>query len=529
LSQATTFSASLVPTVLDAAPDAILVIDNRGQIVFANQQVTALFGYAREELIGLSIDALVPDRFRPRHAAHRERYATSGQRRPMGSGLDLCARRKDGSEVPVEVSLSPITEGPGALVAAAIRDVTDRRHAQEELQSARESAERANLAKSRFLATASHDLRQPLQTLALLTGSLRRLVTDADLTRVLAHQDQAIQAMSKLLNALLDISKLESGAIKPELSDFTVQALFEELRNEFAALAAEKGLELAVEPCDDAIHSDQALLGQVLRNLVSNAIKYTRQGCVRLRCLHEQTFICLEVLDTGVGIPAAQLPYICDEFFQVNVPSNVSRDGYGLGLSIVQRITRLLDLKLDVESEVGRGSRFTLRVPAGHERPARVARGPGRPEPAERTAAPLPHVLLVEDDEAVRGATRLLLRVAGYRVSVAASLPEAEALLREHADVEILVTDYHLGSSDTGLQAIAAARAILGPGLRAVLVTGDTSTAVRALECDERTRIASKPINADEFLELLDGLRRMPAGAATGLSAAAADTAPAPR
>ncbi len=507
-----TFSATLVPTVLDAAPDAMLVIDASGTIVFANQQVTALLGYERPELLGLAVDELVPERFRHRHAGHRRRYSASGQRRPMGSGLDLFARRKDGSEVPVEVSLSPITEGPGALVAAALRDVTDRRRAQLELQAARESAERANLAKSRFLATASHDLRQPLQTLSLLNGSLRRLVSDADLAGVLAQQSQAIQAMTRLLNALLDISKLESGAIRPEITDFTVQALFEELRTEFAALAANKGLELAVEPCSDAIRSDPALVGQVLRNLVSNAIKYTRQGCVRLRCLHEQAFIRLEVLDTGIGIPASQLPYICDEFFQVDVPSNATRDGYGLGLSIVQRITRLLDLRLDVKSELGRGSTFALSVPASDGHPTQAASGPARGAAGPHAAAASPHVLLVEDDEAVRGATRLLLRVAGYRVSVASSVPEAAAQVREHPDVDLLVSDYHLGGNETGLQAIAAVRAVVGPQLRAVLVTGDTSSAVQELACDVNTRIASKPINADEFLALLEELRRATAG-----------------
>ena len=507
-----TFSPTLVPTVLDAAPDAMLVIDDAGTIVFANQQVTALLGYERPELLGRAVDSLVPERFRHRHAGHRQDYAASGQRRPMGSGLDLFARRKDGIEVPVEVSLSPITEGPGGLVAAALRDVTDRRRTQLELQAARESAERANLAKSRFLATASHDLRQPLQTLSLLNGSLRRLVADADLVAVLAQQDQAIQAMTRLLNALLDISKLESGAIRPEITDFTVQALFEELRGEFAALAANKGLQLAVEPCADAIHSDPALVGQVLRNLVSNAIKYTREGVVRLRCAHEQAMVRLEVLDTGIGIPASQLPYICDEFFQVDVPSNTTRDGYGLGLSIVQRITRLLDLRLEVRSEVGRGSTFSLSVPASSERPAQAADGARRASAAGRGATPSPHVLLVEDDEAVRGATQLLLRVAGYRVSVASSVREAAARVQAAPDVDLLVSDYHLGSDETGLQAIAAVRAVVDPQLRAVLVTGDTSSAVRELACDVNTRIASKPINADEFLALLEDLRRAGAG-----------------
>ena len=514
MTDSATFSAALVPTVLDAAPDAMLVIDERGRIVFANQQVTALFGYQRAELLGLSVEALVPERFRAGHAAHRQGYVATGLRRPMGSGLDLFARRKDGTEVPVEVSLSPITGGEGGtvLVAAAIRDVTERRRVQHELKAARESADRANLAKSRFLATASHDLRQPLQTLSLLNGSLRRLVSDADLTGVLAQQNQAIQAMTRLLNALLDISKLESGAIRPEITDFTVQALFEEMRNEFAAIAANKGLELAVEPCADAVHSDAALVGQVLRNLVSNAIKYTREGCIRLRCLHEPAFVRLEVLDTGIGIPANLLPYICDEFYQVDVPSNTTRDGYGLGLSIVQRITRLLDLRLEVHSEVGRGSTFSLTVPASQDLPAQRAGATAQSPDAARRAAPLPHVLLVEDDEAVRGATRLLLRVAGYRVSVAASVPEAAMRVREHPNVELLVSDYHLGADQTGLQAIAAARAVLGPQLRAVLVTGDTSSAVRELETDRHTRIASKPINADEFLALLEELRHASPG-----------------
>ncbi len=507
MSSSATFSATLVPTVLDAAPDAMVVIDEHGRIVFANQQVSALFGYERAELLGLAVETLVPERFRSGHAAHRQGYAATGLRRPMGSGLDLYARRKDGTEVPVEVSLSPITEGATVLVAAAIRDVTDRRRVQHELKAARESADRANLAKSRFLATASHDLRQPLQTLSLLNGSLRRLVSDADVTGVLAQQNQAIQAMTRLLNALLDISKLESGAIRPEITDFSVAALFDELRTEFAAIAANKGLQLAVEPCTDAVHSDQALVGQVLRNLVSNAIKYTRDGCIRLRCLHEQAFVRLEVLDTGIGIPASQLPYICDEFYQADVPPNVAREGYGLGLSIVQRITRLLDLRLEVHSEVGRGSTFSLTVPASHERPAHAAGVTAKGVVARRAAAPLPHVLLVEDDEAVRGATRLLLRVAGYRVSVAASVPDAALRVREHADIELVVSDYHLGATETGLQAIAAARTVLGPQLRAVLVTGDTSTAVRELQMDVHTRVASKPINADEFLALLEELR----------------------
>lgn len=347
-------SSDLVRSALDSSPDAMIIIDASGAIVFANHQVSALFGYDTQELTGQHVEALLPERFRARHVAHRQNYAANVRVRPMGNGLELFARRNDGSEFPVEISLSPMS-GTATLTAASIRDVTDRRAIEVELKAARETADRANQAKSRFLATASHDLRQPLQTLALLNGALCRMVTEGEPAEALAQQEQAISAMSRLLNALLDISKLESGAIKPEVTDFTVAAIFAELRNEFAGLAAHKGLRLDIEACADCVHSDPSLIEQVLRNLISNAIKYTQRGLVQLRCLHDQAFIRVEVLDTGIGMPASALAHIYDEFYQVGVPVNATRDGYGLGLSIVSRIVNLLGHKLEVRSELGEG------------------------------------------------------------------------------------------------------------------------------------------------------------------------------
>ena len=296
-------ASELVRSMLDSAPDAMVIIDEAGAIAFSNHQVTALFGYSPgnspvSKWKSCSRSGSAPDTsFTVRLHANCP-CSTYGDR--PGS---VCPR-KDGTEFPVEISLSPMQSGGSTLAVAAIRDVTDRRNIERQLQEARNAADRANQAKSRFLATASHDLRQPLQTLGLLNGAMRRMAKDPDLGEALLQSEQAISAMSRLLTTLLDISKLESGAIKPEISDFTVAEIFTELRNEFASLASAKGLQLNVDSCPECVRSDPSLVEQALRNLLANAIKYTRQGFVHLRCLHEQAFVRLEVLDTGIGIPA---------------------------------------------------------------------------------------------------------------------------------------------------------------------------------------------------------------------------------
>ncbi|HEY5021048.1 MAG TPA: PAS domain S-box protein [Gemmatimonadaceae bacterium] len=500
------FSSELVRNVLDSVPDAMVIIDASGSIVFTNHQVTELFGYAASEIKGQRVEILLPERFRRRHVTHRRSYTEHVRIRPMGSGLDLFALRKDGTEFPVEISLSPMVSTTELLAVASIRDVTDRRAIQMEVKAAREAAERANRAKSHFLATASHDLRQPLQALALLNSAMRRMVKDSEFADALSQEEQAIGAMSRLLNALLDISKLESGAIKPEVTDFKVAEIFAELRNEFAALAAAKGLQLSVDPCTDYVHSDPSLVGQILRNLISNAIKYTLEGCVRLRCLHNQAIVRLEVLDTGIGIPADALAHIYDEFYQIGVPTNTSRDGYGLGLSIVQRLVKLLGLRLDVQSDVDKGSIFALELPVGAGQATQYARSvatsDGRADRPQITR----HLLLVEDDPAVSKATRMLLRVEGYRVSTAASVREALERACESSDIELVVTDYHLQEGETGVQVITALREALRPNLKAVLVTGDTSAAVRDLSSDAHLRLASKPVKAEELLGILRAL-----------------------
>lgn len=506
-----TIHQQLLADLVEFAPDAMLIVDGSGQILYANQRVGDLFGYAREALVNGSVDVLLPERFRTRHASHRRDFAEDPRTRPMGAGFDLLGRRSDGSEFPLEISLSPLRDG---LAAAAIRDVTDRKRVQQELIKAREMADRANLSKSRFLATASHDLRQPLQALSMLHGTLCRLDMAPNGREVLAQQGLAIDSMKRLLSALLDISKLESGAVKPEPSDFSLRQLCELLSTEFSTPARSKGLILEVDCADIQIHTDHSLLEQLLRNLMSNAIKYTRAGTVALCASATANGVRVEIRDTGVGIPEDQLAFIFDEFFQVGVARNTTREGYGLGLAIVQRIARLLEVRIQVRSEVGKGSTFTLELPRSSATTAEYSNDVA----ARAILTRHPHsgkILVTEDEPSVLMATRLLLELEGYQVISAASREEALQRGREHPDIDLLVSDYHLKEDQTGLNVIDGIRNQLARNVPAILVTGDTSSAIRKLPSDQQLRLASKPIDADELLSLIDELLNTPADAAS--------------
>ena len=350
-------SDRLARSLLDAAPDPVVVLDGNGVITYANARVREVLGYEPDELLGNTVETLVPYRYHAVHSKHRTGFFAGPKSRPMGTELELYAVHKDGHEIPVEISLSPLATETGLLVSAAIRDVS----AQKEI--ARQLVE-ANRAKSRFLAAASHDLRQPLQALTLLNRAAGKTVTDQMHRTIIEKQQRSLDSMSALLNSLLDISKLEAGIVKPDITDCDVHEIFESLRAEFELQARDKGLELIVDKCRDVARSDPRLLTQVLENLISNAIRYTREGFVQLRCLHRDLTVRIEVLDTGLGIPADELDRIFDEFHQVD-RGDRRREGLGLGLSIVKRTAQLLGCAVEVDSSPGRGSVFSVTVPKG--------------------------------------------------------------------------------------------------------------------------------------------------------------------
>jgi len=496
-------SSELIGAVLEAAPDAMLIVDRAGTVRYANRHVTELFGHEHDRIVGHSVEALMPERFRAVHARHRDNYRSNPWPRPMDAGLELFGLRADGSEFPVEISLSPVECKPESFVVAAIRDMTNHFRVERQLQEAREHAERANHAKSRFLAAASHDLRQPLQSLSLLAGTLRRLAAGPEALEAVGSLELALGSMSRLLNALLDVSKLEFGNVKPDIRDFPIAALFRELHTEFLAAAHSKGLDLIVDCADESARSDPLLIGQILRNLVANAIRYTQKGVVTLRSRLEDGGVRIEVRDTGIGIPQDQLPYIYDEFYQVGVDTHASRQGYGLGLSIVQRLIRLLQLRLEVTSTIGAGSAFAFVLPQG--RPAAEAAASCAPIKLSPCGAATPrhHLLLIEDDAAVLNATRLLLRTEGYRVTAALSAEEAVQRAAEFRDVDVIVSDFHLGNGKNGADAIVSLRSILGHPAKAILITGDTTSAIGDHLLDASMRLVQKPVTADELLATL--------------------------
>jgi CheY-like chemotaxis protein/two-component sensor histidine kinase len=344
-----------------------------------------------------------------------------------------------------------------------------------------------------------------LQALSLLNGALTRMALDPLATEIVMQQGAAIDTMSQLVSALLDISKLESGAVAPQMADFEMAAMLQDLRREFASLASTKGLQLRVESTTAFVRSDPALLAQILRNLISNAIKYTHQGKVTVRCMREADEVSIEVADTGVGIAPEQLPHIYQEFFRIRSGPSQAGEGYGLGLSIVRRLIDLLDLGLEVASELGTGTLFRLRLhasAAGLQTPGvRTSSAMKRSEPAARR-----RLLLVEDDAAVRHATRMLLAAEGFTVTCAASYAEALQRTRESSGFDLLVSDYHLGTGETGADVIAALRGQLGQELPAILLTGDTSPAVKGIQLDSKLRLASKPVQAERLLVMVSEL-----------------------
>jgi len=379
------------------------------------------------------------------------------------------------------------------------------------LSEQRDIAERASVAKSKFLAAASHDLRQPLHALGLFTSVLDAQVKGRKARQVVDHIGESVRALQKMFDVLLDVSRLDAGVLPPQPRHFRLHDLFRALGNDYGPEAAAKGLTLECDGADVVVHSDPALLERILRNYVANAVRYTDVGGVRVECTAVDEAVRIDVTDTGIGIAPENLSEIFDEFHQLNNPERDRRKGLGLGLAIVERAARLLDHPIQVESVPGRGSRFSVTVPRGDV--AHIYDG------ADPATAAIPGdlsglgVVIVEDDATVRTGMRALLEQWRCRVIAVASEDEAVAAIRTGFAPDAIVADYRLRKERTGVQAIHRLRQELQRDLPALVVTGDTG-AERLREAKASGhQVVHKPVGAATLRAFLGNARASVRGA----------------
>lgn len=339
-----------------------------------------------------------------------------------------------------------------------------------DLQHQKEVAEQANLAKSRFLASASHDLRQPVHALGMFVSALRTRQMDQEAQRLVAHIDGSLRAMDSLFTALLDISCLDAGIVECHAKSFPIQTLLERVCRDYSQAAQDKGLLLTLKPCSVIVHTDPVLLERILRNILSNAVRYTHHGGILVGCRRGQR-LRLQVRDTGPGIPVEYQERVFEEFYQMGNPERDRTQGLGLGLAIVRRLATLLDCPLEMVSTPTKGTLLSIRVPVADSASIQM-------DKAEETTDSLRRglILVIDDEASIQEAMRSLLTSWGHHVLVAGS--EAEMLQRLAAcpaRPDLIICDYRLRLNENGIGVIQRLRMEYNDDIPAILITGDTA------------------------------------------------------
>ncbi len=503
---------SLLKHLADSMPGLVSYIDAGLRYRYMNRAYFDWFGLDPEANLGKS----------PREVATEEgfrafephlRRALAGEKLDYEETSDF----RSGGPRAVRGYLVPDRGADGVVhgVFSFTADVTHQRETEDALRRAHREAMDAVRAKSQFLAAASHDLRQPLHAMALFITALARRVKDPEGVEIVESLRVAVDSMRAMFQALVDVSKLDAGTIAPAPKVFAVADVLGRLRTDFAGQAEAKGIALRIVESTAAVRTDPILLESMLRNLVQNAVKFTASGKVLVGCRRRGAMLRIDVIDTAGGIAAEELETIFDEFRRLQPGRKTGTEGLGLGLAIVRRLSRLLDLPVAVSSVVGKGTRFSISVPvaaiAAQTVPAAATQSAKHPE-----SGPSLHgarVLAVDDDEMVRGAVARILGDWGCTVATAAS--PAEALQRIDLDgfrPGILLVDYNLGTPMDGLALVETLEKHLPEPVPAILVTGATDTdAILRFEASGHAWLA-KPVDSAQLRRtvayLLDKARR---------------------
>jgi len=500
--QAIEAARSYSDSIINTIRQPLVVLDDELCVISASRSFYSTFSVEPEQTVGRQLDAIDEGRL--------DIAALRGYLDRLRNGAGVIQDHE------IEVELAPrgmrsllvsaleIRDEPLTTrkILLAIEDITERKHVAEALEAAKRQADHANLGKSRFLAAASHDLRQPLQTISLLHEMLAKKLKDEATLGLVGRLDEAVSTMSSMLDTLLDINQLEAGIVRREMVGFPINAVLEQLRTQFAFHAAARHLGWRVVPSSLSVHSDPRLLEQMIRNLLSNAVKYTSEGKILLGCRRRGDKARIEVWDTGIGIPEEELEAIFGEFHQLDNPARERSKGLGLGLAIVERLAELLGHAIDVRSRPGKGSVFAVEVPLGQDasqwRP-RLDRSEVE-ESANQSGA----ILVVEDDPSVRDMLALLLEAEGYRTTTAEDGRTAlELAARGAIRPDLVVADHNLPRGLNGLQVVAGLREALGHQIPAVILTGDISTdTLREISQGGHLHV-NKPVKAKELMSLI--------------------------